>query len=379
MTMTNYHAVKRSVPVLLALSLGSIGPAAAGDANAFQWEPKARLHMDYGANDPDVAPMPDGWIVRRAILGLEGRFGGDWSFVVSYGFASGGDIRPADGQFRDVALTYAGWSAGDVAVGQFKVPFGLEEAISSNDISFVERALPFDAFAFSRRMGVGFSRGRAGYTFRAMVFGSSIGGRDRGRGAAARFTLAPVHTRDTVVHFGIAAATEKPHGEVGFGAAPESRVGDVDLVRTGALPGVDRVNRLGLESAWRSGPYSVQAEWMQASVERVHGRTDPDLGGWYVAGSWVLTGESRPYADGRFKGIEPARPQGAWELTLRYSRVDLDDGDVRGGRERNVAAGLNYYLGEHVRVMLNYIRVHSWRHGQTDDPNILLLRAQFAL
>src|SRR5690625_3460758 len=281
MTMTNYHAVKRSVPVLLALSLGSIGPAAAGDANAFQWEPKARLHMDYGANDPDVAPMPDGWIVRRAILGLEGRFGGDWSFEVGYGFASGGAIRPAagqfrdvaltyagwsagavgegafkgavgvgygfasgggirpgDGQFRDVDLTYAGWSAGDVAVGQFKVPFGLEEAISSNDISFVERALPIDAFAFSRRMGVGFSRGRAGYTFRAMVFGSSIGGRDRGRGAAARFTLAPVHTRDTVVHFGIAAATEKPHGEAGFGAAPESRGADVDLVHTGDLPGV---------------------------------------------------------------------------------------------------------------------------------------------
>lgn len=379
MTMTNYHAMKRFVPALLILCFGCIGPAMASDADAFQWEPKARLHMDYGANDPDVAPMPDGWFVRRAILGLEGQFDEDWLFEVGYGFASGGEIRSADGQFRDVALTYAGWSAGDVSVGQFKVPFGLEEAISSNDISFVERALPIDAFALSRRMGIGFSRGRAGYTFRAMVFGASISGRDRGRGAAARFTLAPVHTRDTVVHFGIAAATGKPHGEVGFATAPESRVADVDLVHTGDLAGVDRVNRLGLESAWRSGPYSVQAEWMQAAVERDHGRSDPDLDGWYVAGSWVLTGESRPYAGGRFKGIEPARPQGAWEVTLRYSRIDLDDGDVRGGRERNVTAGLNYYLGEHVRVMLNYIRVHSRRHGQTDDPNILLLRAQFAL
>lgn len=379
MNMTNHSAITRVAPALLALCLGTIAPAMASDDTGFQWEPKARLHIDYGANDPDVEPMPDGWIVRRATLGLEGQFNSDWSFEVGYGFADDGEIRPSDGEFRDVTLEYEGWSAGDVTLGQFKIPFGLEEATSSNDISLIERSLPVDAFAPSRRMGVGFTRERHAYSVRAMVFGSSISGKDRGRGAAVRFTLAPVHTRDTVVHFGVAAVTEKPHGEVDFDTTPESRVADVDLVNTGDLIGVDRINRLGLEGAWRSGPYSVQAEWMRASIKRDGERSDANLDGWYVAGSWVLTGESRPYEGGEFKGVEPGGPGGAWELTLRYSRINLDDDDVRGGKEHNVTVGLNYYLSEHVRVMLNYIQVHSRRHGLTDDPNILLLRAQFAL
>ncbi|HET7268534.1 MAG TPA: OprO/OprP family phosphate-selective porin [Oleiagrimonas sp.] len=371
--------MKRFAPTLLAMCLGAAGPAMADDATSFQVEPKARLHLDYGAYDADVEPMDDGLIVRRATLGLEGQFNADWSFEVGYGFADDGEIRPRDGEFRDVTLEYEGWSAGDITVGQFKLPFGLEEATSSNDLSLIERSLPVDTFAPSRRMGVGFSHERKAWTIRAMVFGSSISGRDRGRGAAARFTLAPVHNASTVVHFGVAAVTEKPHGEVDFDTTPEARVADVDLVNTGDIAHVDRINRLGLESAWRAGPYSVQAEWMQAAVERGNGWSDADLDGWYVAGSWVLTGESRPYEDGEFKGVEPDGPGGAWELTLRYSRIDLTDGDVRGGREHNVTVGLNYYLNEHVRMMLNVIDVHSRRHGVTDDPGIVLLRAQFNL
>jgi len=79
---------------------------------------------------------------------------------------------------------------------------------------------------------------------------------------------------------------------------------------------------------------------------------------------------------GRFRGISPSKRGGAWELTARYSHIDLDDGGVRGGTEDNFTLGLNWYANEHLRIMSNYIKVRSERRGDSDDPDILLVRAQ---
>lgn len=349
------------------------------NAAAADVEPAGRLHLDYGLYRADVRPLADNLDIRRARLGIKVAFYDDWSFKTYYEFADDGDIRPGDGGFTTVALEYDGWEAADITIGQFDLPFSLAQAISSNDTPFAERALPTNVLAPSRRMGIGLSRERRHYTISAMAFGSSINGHHRGRGAAVRATVAPIHSNATVVHFGIAAVTNDPTCKVGFSNPPEARVADVDFVDTGRIDAVERVNRFGLESAWRIGPVSAQAEWIRTDVKRGAGFRHVQLDGWYVATSWVLTGESRPYKHGRFKGIEPGRPGGAWELTMRYSRINLEDADIAGGKERNVTLGLNYYLNKHLRIMANYINVHSRRHDITDNPDIMLIRAQIVL
>lgn len=379
MTTPDHRRRAGWVSALVTVCLGVAGFGVADGALAFEVKPKAKLQVDYGSYRSDVRPLEGGWIVRRAVIGIEGNFNPDWSFEADYELAHDGDLRPGEGHFRNVLVKYEGWEAGDIVFGQAKVPFSLSDVISSNDTTFIERALPVDALSPSRRMGVGFSRTPDAYTISAVAFGSSLDGDDRGRGVAARFTLAPVRTADTVVHLGIAAVIEDPRSKVDFDTTPESRVADVDLVNTGGIDDVDRIDRFGLEAAWRRGPLSVQGEWLQAGVRRGAGLPDATFDGWYVQGSWVLTGEARPYKNGRFKDIQPASPRGAWEVTARYSRIDLDDADILGGNERNVTVGLNYYLNDHLRIMLNYIQVHSERRGQTDNPDILLLRAQFVL
>lgn len=332
--------------------------------------PKARLDVDYAAHREDRSSLDDKVLARRARLGVEGKYG-DWAFEAEYDFSG-------DGAFKDAYVDYKGWQAADIAIGQFKVPFGLEEQISSKSITFIERSLPSDAFAPSRRRGIGVVHAGEPYTVSAMAFGSKIRGKDEGKGVAARATFAPLLEKNRrVLHLGASASLEHTDHPVKLSARPEARPADEKLVKTGKINNVDRIALMGLEAAWQQGPVSVQAEWMRSHLGRT---SEPglDFDGWYVAGSWFLTGEVRRYRDGRFKSIDITRPGGAWELAARYSRVNLDHRDISGGRENNITLGLNWYANDHLRLMLNYIDVRSQRRDISDDPKILLMRAQVA-
>lgn len=353
----------------LLTGAGGLLLAAGLHAQTLALSPKAQLDVDYAAHREDRSELDDAGLVRRASLGLEGQYG-DWGFEAGYDFSG-------DGAFKDAYVAYTGWQAGDLAVGQFKVPFGLEQQTSSSSLTFIERSLPSDAFAPSRRRGIGFARGGAPYTIAAMAFGSSIRGEEEGKGVAARATFAPLLEKDRrVLHLGASASWEESDHPAKLSARPEARPADEKLVKTGKIKHVDRTALLGLEAAWQQGPVSVQAEWVRAHLRRTSGRPDLNFDGWYVAGSWLLTGEVRRYRDGKFKSINSGQPGGAWELAARYSRVKLDHRDIDGGREDNITLGVNWYANDHLRLMLNYIDVRSQRRGLSDDPKILLMRAQ---
>ena len=68
-------------------------------------------------------------------------------------------------------------------------------------------------------------------------------------------------------------------------------------------------------------------------------------------------------------------------MVLRWSYVDLNDAEIRGGRERNITAGLNWYLFPRTRVMINYIRAKllgSEAPGVWNgNADIVMIRMQF--
>ena len=72
---------------------------------------------------------------------------------------------------------------------------------------------------------------------------------------------------------------------------------------------------------------------------------------------------------------------GAWELGLRYSYVDLNDEGVKGGKERNITLGLNWYLNPNIRFQLNYInaKVDDRADPQVEDGRADVLQARFQI
>jgi phosphate-selective porin OprO/OprP len=110
----------------------------------------------------------------------------------------------------------------------------------------------------------------------------------------------------------------------------------------------------------------------------VNSHSSLGFSGWYLQGSWILTGENRKYhtAGGIFAGVSPEKEfrlgEGGWgalELALRLSRVDLNDKYIEGGKERNFTAGLNCYLRRKIRFMVNYIHVKVEDRADPDIDN----------
>ncbi len=119
------------------------------------------------------------------------------------------------------------------------------------------------------------------------------------------------------------------------------------------------------EGAFMYDNFYLQTEYVNVKIDA---EEDYSFDGYYLSASWTLTGESRIYKkeSGKFKGINPAHPLsmggwGAWEVAARYSNINLNDGDVEGGNLTSMTLGLNWYMENNLRAMLNYV------HYEADD------------
>ncbi len=156
--------------------------------------------------------------------------------------------------------------------------------------------------------------------------------------------------------------------ELRYRVQPSAHITDARVVNTGQIP-ADDADIVGLEAAAVFGPFSVQAEYITSLVSS-DAAEDPVFSGYYVYGSYFLTGESRKYkpGSGAFSRITPRSEfhlteggAGAWELALRCASVDLTDEDIEGGEPSDITLGVNWHLNPNVRVMFNYVYAAIWR------------------
>ena len=99
---------------------------------------------------------------------------------------------------------------------------------------------------------------------------------------------------------------------------------------------------------------------------------------------WILTGEHRPYnrSNGVLGRIVPDAPfgadgRGAWEVAARWSMIDLNDADIRGGRLHDLTLGLNWYLNKYTKMQFNYVRASLDGPAGSDSlANLAVVRAQ---
>ncbi len=334
-----------------------------------------------GADDSLVESLgPLGTLVRDGTQFRRARL---YAFGVLYDrieYRAEFDFADRFGNFSDI---YVGLRdvpvLGTLKAGHFKEPFGLEALTSSNNITLLERSAG-GAFAPLRNIGIAFqnsvAKGRISYAagvFReALSAGNSVG--SGGPNLTARVTGLPVYADGgrKYLHVGAAYSHQgAPLGVTLFGSRPEANLLP-PFVLTPLLE-TSSYNMVGLEAAAVAGPFSVQSEYMKSSVNSVSSG-DPTFSGFYVLGSFFLTGEHRPYwhGGGAFDRVRPNSSfmddggTGAWEIVARYSQLDLNDRLVRGGEMKNFTFGVNWHLNPYSRIMWNYVRSEVEDTGNAD-------------
>lgn len=268
--------------------------------------------------------------------------------------------------------------------GHIREPFSLSMLTSGGSTTFMERPLAVNAFGPSRNIGVRGDWAMAGERVTASAglflntgsFSDDGEAKDRvenanGANVTARVTGLAWYREEgqELLHLGLSGSRrfrdeEDADPSSQFRARPESRLTDDRLVDTGRMR-IERQDLVAFEAAGAHGPLSFQGEYFHTRADSSTAGTLA-FRGWYALASWVITGEGKAYdrSKGVFAGVKPSHPfdlrerrWGAVELAVRYSTLDLNDGAVRGGDERNVTVGLNWYLRPKVRVMVNYVHV----------------------
>jgi phosphate-selective porin OprO/OprP len=385
-----------------------------------------RVHWDVGGYDyrPNTAAtvpqkLDSGENVRRARIGLAGKFFNDWNFALIYDFGGSSDgfggtgaagatpvgFLPGGGTsgIENAYISYTGLKpfGGKMAIeaGIMDLAWTMDESMSSNDLPFMERAsvgvIAQNIAAGDFRSAVGarwyndvFWAGAyvTGPTTGAIHSASSVSppGTSEQYGATARVAGQIVSGNDYSVHLGGDAQwlIQPPRNLVAntqtltLSDRPELRIDPTTLISTGAIANVSGAQVYGVEAAATYGSLFLQGEYYWFNIDRNANTSVPLIGapnlkfqGGYAEAAYVLTGESRKYnpANAAYGGVKPDHPfsldgggWGAWEIAGRYSTMDLNNqlasaAGIAGGRQTVYTLALNWYVNGNVRFMLDYL------------------------
>jgi phosphate-selective porin OprO/OprP len=351
----------------------------------------ARLEGDYAliradqAIEDEIGRVGNYVEFRRAWITLSGTIAkrGVYKIQVDVTGQSAGD----DNRNKYVRENYLGIRdlgfLGTVRIGWDQEPFSMNELSSSVTIPFMERALPA-VFAPSYNPGISshnhaFDR-RMTWKFGLYESTGEDGNFDSRLDLTGRVTALPVYADKgrSLLHLGANYSHQfRDDLSLRYRRRPESHLAQ-RFVDTGDVATND-VNLYGLEVAALIGSTTLQSELILSQVNMVSDARRYFWGA-YIQVSHVLTGELRPYVrtQGLFGRVVPEHyfdwrggGWGAWEIAARYSYLDLNDGNVRGGLLSDVSLGLNWYLRPHIRWMTNYVHAHLNGLG---DANIFQMR-----
>jgi phosphate-selective porin OprO/OprP len=284
-----------------------------------------------------------------------------------------------------------------MSIGKQKEPISGERVQSMMFNHMQERTAVADAMLPSRNVGIVWN-GSSPERYSSWAFGVFNDWFDADQDFdesatqyAGRLTWAPLRSADAsnLLHLGL--GYRYSNAKEGFRYSTEPEFNQAPLyvdtgigTETGFLP-ADDLQTWNAELSWRRGPWWIASEYMRTDVDNP-ALGNPTFDGYWLAASWILTGEMRAYnpKSGTFGGVPVSRTvyqngKGAWELSARWSTIDLDDGPVRGGEMDIASLGLTWWATPFFGVNANYRYIWNVLDGVEGTSSALNARLMLLL
>ena len=367
-------------------------------------------YVNWANASPAITGAQDFFEFRRLRLVADGNGYGQYDFRLQMtlepetvgetqplGTVASPDVKDAYLSMNDIP------GLGRFRIGNFFVPFSLEQVTNDTNNIFMERSIPSQGvFAVDREVGMALYNSTEDQyiTWTSGIFLDSIseGLKERiddnqGYRVSGRLTWLPIYDESTkgryLVHTGVGVLhTEDQDNRVRFRTRPQIHEGP-RLIDSGVLS-ADSLTTGNLEAAIVYGQFTLQSEAFLSQVNMLT-LDNQNVQGCYLHGSWFLTGENRIFEKFGQHGAQFGRNvpnknffftdcysgPGAWELKSRWSYLDLNN--VGGGQYNDFTAGVNWYWSDRTRVMFDWI--HPFTTSETTfgatESDLLAMRFDF--
>ena len=391
------HTSKTKVAPVVKEKDGAFILESANEANSIQLT--GRMHLDYRASsldsedlggrsdDRDIASLADQFELRRARLGVKGKFAKDFKYEVV------GNLPGT----ATVDIAYADWAKYDafqIRAGKFKQPFGLEELISSNNITMMERSY-LDQTVPAKKIGLqimgspakGLTYALSGFQYNDTaqnIYGDGI---MSGAGRATFNFAESMGDKESVMHLGVSGLNGQ-YSVTGSLSSQTDASPDATTARAtinsfrSAGRGLTNIFRgqvgvqtcvsgthgcvseygakvqqkaFGLEGIFARGPFKLMGEYGNGEyqAESSISNVSYDTKTFYLETGYFITGEkyADSYKGGVFGSFKPKNnfdidnnQLGAIELAFRVEGYSVDDANLSGSNGR-VQGNLSSYGG----------------------------------
>jgi phosphate-selective porin len=361
----------------------------------FRADFRLKFQHDFRTFDPEVS-TDEGEVenLRKFRVGVQGYVTKNFEYEVEREIRNEiGDLfhlryRPTLALWRDVYGNFRYFRKFQIRVGQFKIPFGLDQLHGGTE-EFVYRSMIGNYLAPGRDLGI-MAHGKlfdSRISYQAGIFlhdGWKAHDKEHertGEGTiAGRVTVPPFQLKEPPKFL-------KPFKDLQLGVAftesplPEglrSLRGRTWVITHNWFDRIDVRGhrlRLGAELLWEPGPFKVQGEVIRVRDQRLgQGVQDDDLPdlierGWYMTTAWVVTGEK---SSGRIvprRDFIRGRGIGAVQLAARYEQLRFGSAEHPGSPSRSPRAanilsaseriasfGVNWYQNRFTKVQFTALR-----------------------